>query len=221
MSLLTTKSFRCMNIRYFSVQPPPLGPPPKKENEGSFDAFRVREEKKEEEFANSNSAESHTTDFQEGVDESLQVKTKILEAALTFVPTLGWSKSSLSQGAENIGFPSIAHGMFPRGGVEIVEHFNAKCNTELIGRMKIMSSENAYETPTQFVAKAVEIRLRMIEMYQDTWPQALALMALPPNVPISLSNLLTMVDDICFYAGDRSVDVSFFFVNKCLNQEHM
>lgn len=44
--------------------------------------------------------------------------------------------------------------------------------------------------------------------YLSKWPQALAIMSLPPNVPTSLASLLTMVDDICYYAGDRSVDVS-------------
>lgn len=210
MSLLRSKSFRCTNIRCLSVQQPPLGSTPKKENEDTFDAFRVREEKKEEDFASSISdkTESHeTTDSKETVDESIQIKTKILEAALTFVPAHGWTKTSLSHGAEQIGFPSIAHGMFSRGGVEIVEYFNGKCNTELIECMKQMSNENSYEIPTKFVAKAVETRLRMIEQYKDIWPQALALMAMPPNVPVTLSNLLTMVDDICYYAGDRSVDV--------------
>lgn len=33
-------------------------------------------------------------------------------------------------------------------------------------------------------------------------------MSLPQNVNSALATLLTMVDDICFYAGDRSVDVS-------------
>lgn len=57
------------------------------------------------------------------------------------------------------------------------------------------------------VLNAVETRLRMVIPYKKTWPQALALMSLPPNVPKSLANLLTLVDDICYYAGDRSVDV--------------
>lgn len=48
----------------------------------------------------------------------------------------------------------------------------------------------------------------MIVPYLSRWPQAIAIMSLPPNVANSLATLLTMVDDICYYAGDRSVDVS-------------
>ena len=48
----------------------------------------------------------------------------------------------------------------------------------------------------------------MIQPYLSFWPQALAAMSLPPNGPKSIANLLTLVDDICYHAGDRSVDVS-------------
>jgi ubiquinone biosynthesis protein COQ9 len=49
----------------------------------------------------------------------------------------------------------------------------------------------------------------MITPYISKWAQALAIMTLPANVPPALANLLTLVDDICYYAGDRSVDVSY------------
>lgn len=65
--------------------------------------------------------------------------------------------------------------------------------------------------PKIVIAYAVETRLRMIEPYLSHWPQALAIMTLPPNVPTSLANLLTLVDDIWYYAGDRSVDVSISY----------
>lgn len=61
-----------------------------------------------------------------------------------------------------------------------------------------------------FVSDAIEMRLRMIIPYIDKWPQALATLTLSRAVPTALSNLLTLVDDICYYAGDRSVDVSIF-----------
>lgn len=46
--------------------------------------------------------------------------------------------------------------------------------------------------------------------YKESWPQALAIMALPQNVPTSLAQLLTLVDDICYCAGDRSVDIGWY-----------
>lgn len=60
----------------------------------------------------------------------------------------------------------------------------------------------------KYVSDAIETRLRMVIPYIDKWPQALATLTLSRAVPKALSNLLTLVDDICYYAGDRSVDVS-------------
>jgi hypothetical protein len=60
----------------------------------------------------------------------------------------------------------------------------------------------------------------MIIPYIGKWPQALAIMSLPPNVPPALANLLTLVDDICYYAGDRSVDVSYSNFNMRHSRLH-
>lgn len=71
-----------------------------------------------------------------------------------------------------------------------------------------MDPSKPQKTPEQQIRDAIETRLRMVIPYKKTWSQALAIMTLPPNVPTALANLLTLVDDICYYAGDRSVDVS-------------
>lgn len=61
--------------------------------------------------------------------------------------------------------------------------------------------------PEMIVCNAVEARLRMITPHLDRWPEAMVLLSIPRNVPTSLANLLTLADDICYYSGDRSVDV--------------
>lgn len=72
-----------------------------------------------------------------------------------------------------------------------------------------MASSSVPKKPEEQVRDALEERLRMVIPYKKTWPQAMAIMTLPPNAPVSLANLLTLIDDICYYAGDRSVDVSY------------
>lgn len=123
------------------------------------------------------------------------------------------TKSYDTKGAESIGYPGVIHGLFPNRGADLVQYFYLSCNNKL---NKILKEEAriVQESPTtekktmeSQVYNAVETRLRMVIPYKKTWPQALALMTLPPNVPKSLANLLTLVDDICYYAGDRSVDV--------------
>lgn len=130
-----------------------------------------------------------------------------MDAALPFVSNYGWSRETISKGAQSIGYATIVHGMFPNGGVELVHYFYSRCNKQLIEQLKSELDTSKSYNPTEFVSKAVQLRLEMIVPYQAHWPQALGLMSLPQNAPKSLAHLLTLIDDICYHAGDRSVDV--------------
>jgi len=144
------------------------------------------------------------------------IKIKILNASLKFVPDMGWSKQAISAGAESIGYPGVIHGLFPNDSAALVQHFYSMCNRELnqILEKEALAIEanpsSPRKTPEQQVRNAVETRLKMVVPYKKTWPQAMAIMTLPPNVPTALANLLTLVDDICYYAGDRSVDINWY-----------
>nr|CAD7596543.1 unnamed protein product [Timema genevievae] len=158
---------------------------------------------------------SDSSSDESGNEYELNIKENILTASLPFVQNFGWTKNALSAGAESIGYAGVAHGMFPREGAELVLFFCTSCNKKLAEQMK-QQTENAgtgpniHLKPSVFIQDAVEARLRMITPYIDKWPQALGIQALPPNVPASLANLLTLVDDICYYAGDRSIDFNWY-----------
>jgi ubiquinone biosynthesis protein COQ9 len=48
----------------------------------------------------------------------------ILSSALLSVPTLGWTPAALSAGCVKEGLPgTLAAGLFPRGGIELVDYF--------------------------------------------------------------------------------------------------
>lgn len=153
-----------------------------------------------------------------------KLRIQILDASLPFVSSYGWTRKTLERGAESIGYGSvgIAHGIFEEGGIELIRHFNNKCNNELVEILK-EKTKNNHSTNTnttveeidkekqlEFMIDAIKIRLQMIEPYLPYWPQALAIMSLPQNVPKSLAQLLTLVDDICYYSGDRSVDFEWY-----------
>ncbi|XP_018341494.1 PREDICTED: ubiquinone biosynthesis protein COQ9, mitochondrial [Trachymyrmex septentrionalis] len=166
-----------------------------------------------DQFENNNrKAESQQCTHEENDEEyEKNIKLKILGASLKFVPDMGWSKQAISAGAESIGYPGVIHGLFPRGSAALVEYFYSMCNRELNEILKKeVDSSSSQKTPEQQVRDAVETRLRMVVPYKKTWPQAMAIMSLPPNVPTALANLLTLVDDICYYAGDRSVDINWY-----------
>ncbi|KAI5718092.1 hypothetical protein M8J77_016108 [Diaphorina citri] len=162
--------------------------------------------------SNSSSENSKDTDKS---DNEADIRNTILEASLPFVHNYGWSKTAISAGAESLGYPGTTHGLFQQGGADLVHYFYASCNQQLAEKLKREVEEAASDPsktrpPHLFVHDAIRFRLELIVPYLDKWSQAMGLMALPNNTPRALANLLTMVDDVCYYAGDRSIDVTWY-----------
>lgn len=197
-------------------------------NKSSVDQFRAEETKIEREYEeqekqkqDKQSTDDTTSRSTEDQEKIQKIRSEILESALKFVPTKGWSQEAIANGAESINYPGVAHGLFPNGAIELIHHFYAKCNRQLIEQLEREFDEQTGKTdesgkaterpsPRDFAIRAIRLRLEMIIPYKDTWPQALAIMTLPQNVPTSLAQLLTLVDDVCYCAGDRSVDIGWY-----------
>ncbi|XP_044746495.1 ubiquinone biosynthesis protein COQ9, mitochondrial [Coccinella septempunctata] len=145
-------------------------------------------------------------------DYESDIKSKILREALKFVPEKGWTKDAVTAGAHVAGYPGVVHGLFPGAGADLVNFFLSDSNKQLVEILKNYQKEPELQsiTPVQFVEKAIQQKLLMLVPYKSKWPQAIAIMSLPPNVPTALASLLTLVDDICYYAGDRSVDFNWY-----------
>ncbi|XP_035272620.1 ubiquinone biosynthesis protein COQ9-B, mitochondrial-like isoform X2 [Anguilla anguilla] len=146
-------------------------------------------------------------------EEQLQVR--ILTAALEFVPQHGWSVEAISAGAESLGLSSASAGMFTNGTGDLILHFIAQCNSQLTESLaeehnQIQMGRAEPKDTAQFLRDAVEARLRMLIPYIDTWPQAMSILLLPHNIPDSLKHLSTLIDDIWYYAGDRSTDLNWY-----------
>lgn len=177
------------------------------QNTRTKDEFREKEVLKEKEY-NESPVEKIAQPSSENDEESAkyqELRKKILDAALEFVPVHGWTRVSIGKGAEKINYPGVTHGMFASGGVELVHHFYTSSNEKLI---EILKTKECKE-PSKFAQEAIKLRLQMLQPYLKTWPQAIGLMSLPQFAPTSLAILLTLIDDICYYSGDRSVDVSY------------
>lgn len=177
--------------------------------------FRAREEQKEAEFnAETVTNEQKKEEEPQEDDHVTEIRNKILESSLAFVDANGWTRQTIVKGAEQSGYPGTVHGMFPRGGIELINYYYLKCNKQLVEEMRARvgnldaSTPEKVGNPKEFVCWAIKTRLAMIHPFIKVWPQALAILTLPPNVPTSLANMLTLVDDVCYYSGDRSVDVS-------------
>ncbi|KAG7281547.1 hypothetical protein CRUP_007581 [Coryphaenoides rupestris] len=144
-----------------------------------------------------------------------QLQARILTAALEFVPLYGWSTESIAAGAETIGLSSASTGMFDNGAGELVLHFIVQCNSQLTENLaeqhnQVQLGQAEKKKTAAFLRDAVETRLRMHIPYIESWPQAMSILLLPHNIPDSLKHLSSLVDDIWYYAGDRSTDMNWY-----------
>ncbi|XP_061533424.1 ubiquinone biosynthesis protein COQ9, mitochondrial [Phycodurus eques] len=144
-----------------------------------------------------------------------QLQAKILYAALEFVPQHGWTMEAIAAGAETLGLSSASTGMFYNGAGDLVLHFIAQCNSQLAETLaeqqkQVQLGQEEPKKTADFLRDAVETRLRMQIPYIETWPQAMSILLLPHNIPKSLKHLSTLVDDIWYHAGDRSIDMNWY-----------
>lgn len=147
-------------------------------------------------------------------DKDEDIQSKILEAALKFVPEHGWSKESIDKGVEEMKLPKISSGIITNGPIDLVHYHYEKSNNLLDSQMKLevadcLSKETKIR-PSVFLRKHVENRLRMNTPYLGHWANALALMAAPQNVPKSMNFGLNLVDSMWFHAGDKSLDYNWY-----------
>eukprot|EP00118_Oscarella_pearsei_P010626 m.66277 g.66277 ORF g.66277 m.66277 type:complete len:339 (+) comp35376_c0_seq6:45-1061(+) len=142
------------------------------------------------------------------------IKKRLLDLAIEFVPEYGWSKEALSQAAKTLGFPSVAHGLIPRGGIDLILYFEKKSNKQIVDDFypKSPRAGTDEQTPnvSTFLADIIQARLTLIEPYIDKWPQALALKAQPWYIEDAFTNLGLLVDDMWYLAGDDSTDMNWY-----------
>ena len=67
----------------------------------------------------------------ENEEQEIDIKQQILDASLQYVPEHGWTPKAIESGVQSLGLSSMATGMFPRSGGDLVLHFIEDCNTRL------------------------------------------------------------------------------------------
>ncbi|XP_030832028.1 ubiquinone biosynthesis protein COQ9, mitochondrial-like [Strongylocentrotus purpuratus] len=138
----------------------------------------------------------------------------VLNTALEFVPIHGWTVQSLSEAAKHEGYPGVAHGMFPRGGGDLMHHFVKECNSQLAEQLALDTSKEVEEGERKktcaVIRDALQTRLRMIIPYHAQWPEAMVLTARPENVAEHFNNLANLMDTIWYHAGDKSAHFNWY-----------
>ncbi|MCJ1253971.1 Ubiquinone biosynthesis protein coq9, mitochondrial [Lignoscripta atroalba] len=136
-----------------------------------------------------------------------EAESAILSAALTHVPSHGFTTTALSHGARDAGFLDASINLFPTGVFDLIKY-------HLVTQR--LALKHNVQFPQQKLGVGAKVRLLALQRLRanhsiiQRWQEALAIMALPSNIRPSLAELARLSDEIWFLAGDTSVNTSWY-----------
>jgi len=137
------------------------------------------------------------------------LRAALVEAMLPDVPFDGWSRPALRAAARRIGIPpDEALALFPGGAADLVACFSRWADHRMRDRLDSLPQDGL--RLAQRVALAIGLRLEILDPWREAVRRALAVLALPQNLPLAATLLYETVDGIWDAVGDRATDFSFY-----------
>ncbi|KIW05582.1 rpsU-divergently transcribed protein [Verruconis gallopava] len=150
-------------------------------------------------------------------------ESMILSAALSRVPSHGFTQRSLQLGAQDAGYLTISTNLLPRGVFELVLYHLVLQREGLKDRVDGESSAGEGKSLREVweqgkVGVGGRVRSLILERLKGNvesgvvgrWQEALAIMAQPSYIPASTGELWKLADEIWFLAGDTALDFSWY-----------
>jgi ubiquinone biosynthesis protein COQ9 len=136
-------------------------------------------------------------------------RTRLIEAILPDVPFDGWSRAALRRAARRCGLaPPEALALFPRGPADLVAGFSRWADECMLDRLETEPLE-AMRIPER-IARAIMVRLDIIEPWREAVRRAISVLALPHNALLAPRLVYKTVDAMWYAVGDAATDFSFY-----------
>lgn len=141
--------------------------------------------------------------------EFTKTRDRILDAALRHVPFDGWTDKALLLGAKDAGYaPSMVLDVFPGGVPDALDYAARRADREMLEALEAM--DLASLRVRDRIAAAIRARLELSAPHREAIQRALAVLALPQNLPLAARSLWRTVDAIWYAAGDAATDFNFY-----------
>jgi len=136
-------------------------------------------------------------------------RVRLIEAILPDVPFDGWSRAALRRAARRCGLASAeALALFPRGASDLVAGFSRWADERMLDQLESEPLEAMRISDR--VARAIMVRLGVVEPWREAVRRAISVLALPHNSPLGLRLVYDTVDAMWYAAGDAATDFSFY-----------
>lgn len=136
------------------------------------------------------------------------LRSRLLDAALTHVAFDGWTPASLNAAARDVG---VGHGAalnaFPGGAAQMIEYWNRRSDARMLAALE--ARDLTHLRFRDRVALAVRLRLEAAGN-REAVRRGLSFLGMPQNAGLAARLLYRTVDAIWHGLGDRSTDFSFY-----------
>jgi ubiquinone biosynthesis protein COQ9 len=144
------------------------------------------------------------------IDQTLdELRPLLIAAMLPHVAFDGWSEAALLAGARSAGIDEdIARVAFPGGATAMVAAYITRADARLVESLAaqdIMSMK-----VRERIRRAVATRLEQAEGEREAVRRALAVLAMPQNLPLAAKTLWRTADTMWRGAGDTATDYNHY-----------
>lgn len=141
------------------------------------------------------------------MDTRDNLKRQILKRALVHVPFDGWSQEVLERAALEEGLdPSYGWRLFPAGPLDAVSLWSRLLDEEMLQSLPLESPLRI----TEKITLAVKTRLTLLIPHRETARRTAKFLSRPQHVGKASHLLYQTVNEMWYYAGDRSTDYNFY-----------
>jgi len=141
--------------------------------------------------------------------DTIEMKDRLLLAALPNVAFDGWSVAALRAASRSLGISEAeAHALFPGGGTELVTAFSHWADREMLAG--IAGLDLPALKVRERIAAALRARLAALEPHREAARRAMTFLALPHHLPLGMRLLYDTVDAAWYAAGDTATDFNFY-----------
>lgn len=139
----------------------------------------------------------------------LDLKDKVIEAALTNVPFDGWTMKAAEQGAVSLSLAAAdANRAFPQGRKDMAKHFGNWLDRKMVAKLQERDLDDMRIRDR--IAAGVRTRLEILTPHREAVRRLATYLSLPGNQGIAAKMSWSACDHIWYAAGDRATDFNHY-----------
>ncbi len=143
------------------------------------------------------------------MSDQINLKDKIIDAALKNINFDGWSKDSILTGFKAHSIDEKTYDdLFPRGIIDAVLHFGDFTDRQMINLYE--KNDNKDLRMPEKIKSLLLVRFEILKPYKEAVRRSIGILALPNNSKLALKAMYNSTDEIWKAAEDRATDFSFY-----------